>query len=215
MPAVVRRIRFLAALMAVPGLAGLAHADSPSTTPAAATDQVIVFLRHAEKPERGLGQLTCQGLNRALALPAVLERKFGKPTAIFAASAGIKTDSGVPYNYVRPLATIEPTAIRAGLPVNAGIAFTDAAGLEAALLAPALHSGTTLVAWEHHLARTTVQNMLAHLGGNADAVPRRWPDDDFDSLYVVRLRWAGGQASEVRFERMAEGLDGQPTACRN
>jgi len=145
----------------------------------------------------------------------VLERKFGKPTAIFAASSGIKTDSGVPYSYVRPLVTIEPTAIRAGLPVDASIAFTDAAGLETALLAPALRSGTTLVAWEHHLARTTVQNMLTHLGGNVDAVPRRWSDDDFDSLYVVRLHWIGDQASEVRFERQAEGLNGQPAACRN
>jgi hypothetical protein len=31
--------------------------------------ETIVALRHAEKPAGGLGQLTCQGLSRALALP--------------------------------------------------------------------------------------------------------------------------------------------------
>ena len=41
--------------------------------------QTIVFFRHGEKPSAGLGQLTCQGLNRALALPDVLIGKFGKP----------------------------------------------------------------------------------------------------------------------------------------
>ena len=42
-----------------------------SMTAAAASahaDQTIVFLRHGEKPASGLGQLTCQGLNRSLAL---------------------------------------------------------------------------------------------------------------------------------------------------
>ena len=31
-------------------------------------EETIVFFRHAEKPSGGYGQLTCQGLNRALAL---------------------------------------------------------------------------------------------------------------------------------------------------
>ena len=39
--------------------------------------QTIVLLRHGEKPPAGLGQLDCQGLNRALALPPVLARLFG------------------------------------------------------------------------------------------------------------------------------------------
>ena len=34
--------------------------------------ETIVFVRHGEKPEAGLGQLNCQGLNRALALPSVI-----------------------------------------------------------------------------------------------------------------------------------------------
>ena len=29
--------------------------------------ETVVFVRHGEKPEKGLGQLSCRGLNRALA----------------------------------------------------------------------------------------------------------------------------------------------------
>ena len=46
--------------------------------------QTIVFIRHAEKPKGGFGQLTCQGLNRALALAPMIAQSFGKPDAIFA-----------------------------------------------------------------------------------------------------------------------------------
>ena len=71
-----------------------------------------MLVRHGEKPDKGLGQLDCQGLNRALALPAVIAKIFGKPSAIFAPDPSQqKEDDGVSYDYVRPLATIEPTAI--------------------------------------------------------------------------------------------------------
>jgi hypothetical protein len=38
-------------------------------------DTTIVIVRHGEKPPAGLGQLSCQGLNRALALSQVLFEK--------------------------------------------------------------------------------------------------------------------------------------------
>jgi hypothetical protein len=51
-----------------------------TSPPARADDEVetIVLLRHGEKPEGGLGQLNCQGFNRALALPQVIAKEFGK-----------------------------------------------------------------------------------------------------------------------------------------
>lgn len=33
------------------------------------SEQTLVFIRHGEKPNNDSGQLSCQGLNRALALP--------------------------------------------------------------------------------------------------------------------------------------------------
>src|SRR5262245_15594831 len=85
----------------------------------AGAQQTIVFFRHGEKPASGLGQLTCQGLNRALALPDVLNAKFGTPDFLYAPNPAVKiADPAGSFFYVRPLATIEPTAIRFGLSVN-------------------------------------------------------------------------------------------------
>ena len=42
--------------------------------------ETIVAIRHAEKPSTSLGQLTCKGLNRALALPKVLIPRYGSQT---------------------------------------------------------------------------------------------------------------------------------------
>lgn len=38
----------------------------------AVASENIIFIRHAEKPSDGLGQLSCKGLNRSLALPNVI-----------------------------------------------------------------------------------------------------------------------------------------------
>ncbi len=50
----------------------------------AQAQETIVAIRHAEKPASSLGQLTCKGLNRALALPKVLIPRYGKPDRIYA-----------------------------------------------------------------------------------------------------------------------------------
>jgi len=181
--------------------------------PAAHADQTIVFLRHGEKPASGLGQLDCQGLNRALALPQILQAKFGTPTAIYAPDPGSTAkDKGVEYNYVRPLATIEPTAIRLGLPVNTSFGLKQIQQLEHDLLKPAYSSATIYVAWEHNLAQQAVQQLVAATGGKAQQVPT-WADDDYDSLYVLRLKWQNGKPVYVSFEREAEGLNHQSAEC--
>ncbi|HEX4332491.1 MAG TPA: hypothetical protein VH040_10150 [Usitatibacter sp.] len=169
-------------------------------------DRTVVLLRHGEKPAAGLGQLSCQGLNRALALPDVLFAKFGKPTTLYAPNPGVmKKDRGVPYNYIRPLATIEPTAIRFELPVDARFGLDDLDPLESDLLQPG--GGVIFVAWEHNLIPRIARDMLARRGAKAN-VPD-WNGKDFDSLYVIILRDAGG--AEFRVDR--EDLDGQPSRC--
>jgi hypothetical protein len=37
-------------------------------------------VRHGEKPPHGLGQLDCRGLNRALALPALIQNPSASQT---------------------------------------------------------------------------------------------------------------------------------------
>ena len=62
-------------------LGNLPHSTAQTPQPAGET---IVLLRHGEKPPTGLGQLTCKGLNRALALPSLLIGRYGKPDFIYA-----------------------------------------------------------------------------------------------------------------------------------
>ncbi len=181
--------------------------------PAFAAEQgteTIVILRHGEKPAQGLGQLSCQGLNRALALPDVLLRRYGAPTALFAPNPAVKKeDRGVAYPYIRPLATIEPLAIRAGKPVNLDWGMREVAPLASHLLAQ--RQGTYVVAWEHHYGEQLARALLAALD-SADSVPE-WDNRDFDSLYVIRIRTLADGARQAGFSREAQGLNGLPEAC--
>ena len=134
-------VSLLAAILGVLCMVSSGCNDS-GKQPAASTssDETIVVLRHGEKPPGGLGQISCMGLNRALALPKVLIGRFGRANAIFAPNPAVQMRenslSAKMYSYVRPLATIEPTAIELGLPVNTQLGFRDIAGLQSVVTAP-------------------------------------------------------------------------------
>lgn len=179
----------------------------------ASADETIVFFRHAEKPEQGLGQLSCQGLNRAMKLPASLHTQFGKPDALFAPNPGIrKNDKGVSYNYIRPLATIEPTAIQAGMPVNTDLGFKDSDGLVKALVAPQYSNATVFVAWEHYFAMQASRALMSQFDGDPKVVPK-WQNSDFDSIYVVHLSTNADGSRKATFELKHEGLNNQSETC--
>jgi hypothetical protein len=168
--------------------------------------ETIVFLRHGEKPPGGLGQLACQGLNRALALPPVLISKFGKAAYVFApAPEGKVTEGGLrQFDYIRPLATIEPTAIRLGLPVCTDFRFKDIAGLQNELTKQQYHKALIFVAWEHYELARMARNFVGAFGGNPAEVPD-WPDHDYDSLYVLRISDTGVKKL-ISFSHDHEGL---------
>lgn len=197
------------------GVLATANFDSVSAAalppPAAVESRTLVFFRHGEKPAGGYGQLTCQGLQRALALPHVLNSRFGAPQFIFAPNPLPKVgDPAGHFSYVRPLATVEPTAIAAGLPVNAEYGLSDVGGVRAALLGPALGSSTVFIAWEHAKLVEIVQSIMDafHSGVTVPA----WTYGDYDSLYVVRLTNTNG-VTTAQFDREYEGLNGLPTHC--
>lgn len=185
------------------------------SAPAQAADsqvETLVFVRHGEKPAQGFGQLDCQGLNRSLALPAVISAKFGKPDAIFAPDPGQqKNDGGKPYYYVRPLATIEPTAIQFQMPVQTPYGYAQIDKLGSALLDPAYRNKLVVVAWEHKQIEELVRQIVSTHGGHAGDVPK-WHSDDFDSIYIVKLDWRGG-TPRVTFEHSEEGLNGRSADC--
>jgi hypothetical protein len=177
----------------------------------ARADETIVFMRHGEKPSAGLGQLTCQGLNRAIALADVLTAKFGKPDFIYAPDPTVKiNDPSGSYFYVRPLATIEPTAIRHGVSVNTNYGYTDLAGMEGRLISAAKADDTIFVAWEHTQLVALVQRIMNRYGGGA-AVPA-WPTGDYDTLYVVHVNYIGGSI-QAQFQRDQQGLNDRATTC--
>ena len=177
----------------------------------ARAQQTIVFLRHGEKPAAGLGQLTCQGLNRSLALPDVLLGKYGKPDYLYAPNPAVKiTDPGGSFFYIRPLATIEPTAVRTAVSINTGYGYTDIASLQSLLIKSSKANTTIFVAWEHAYLVKLVQNIMNQYGGGV-TVPA-WTTGDYDSLYVVTVNYTTNGIT-AQFHRDSEGLNGQPTAC--
>jgi hypothetical protein len=181
--------------------------DAAAENPASARAEIetIVFLRHGEKPQGGLGQLTCQGLNRALALPPILISKFGRADYVFApAPEGKVSEGGLrQFDYIRPLATIEPTAIRLGLPVCTDFRYNDITGLQQELTKQPYHKALIFVAWEHYELDRMV-SFVGVFGGNPAEVPE-WPGDDYDSLYVLRLSDTGAK-KWISFSHDHEGL---------
>lgn len=171
----------------------------------------ILIVRHGEKPAMGLGQLTCRGLNRALALAPLILNRYGTPTAIYAPNpAVLKKERGGNYAYIRPLATIEPLAVRSGLPVDLGFGMTQVDALADKLLDhPA---GLQVVAWEHHFAEALARRLMARLGADPGRVPE-WADSDYDSIDVIRISAGADARPRVVFSHEQEGLDGLPESC--
>jgi hypothetical protein len=182
----------------------------PSTEQRPAMVETLVCIRHGEKPRGGLGQLTCRGLNRALALPKVLLAKYAKPQFVFAPNPTQKSDVNS-YYYIRPLMTIEPTAIQCGLPVNTKFGYLEINGLEAELRKPAYQNTTVYIAWEHFLLDMFAKDVVKNNGGDATRVPG-WPDSDFDSIFVIRITRDGSRQS-VTFTVDHENLNDLSDVC--
>ena len=178
--------------------------------PLAHADTSIIIVRQGEKTALGLGQLTCRGLNRSLALAPLLLSRYGKPVAIYAPNPAVKkADKGVLYAYIRPLATIEPLAIRVGLPVNIDFGMEDTAQLAQALLTRT--EGIQIVAWEHHLGEKLAKELLAAVGGDPSPVPD-WDDADFDSIDIVNITGTGNDR-HATFSHAYQGLNNLSDNC--
>ena len=173
----------------------------------ARAQETIVAIRHAEKPPTSLGQLTCKGLNRALALPAVLIPRYGKPDRTYAPDPGTRIGQlgNLSYSYVRPLMTIEPTAIQLEMPVNALIGFKNVGQLRKELLAPENANSVIYLAWEHNYLNEFAKRMLKAYGKDPSVVPD-WPNEDYDRIYVFRIRDAGGK-KDLTFSVEQQGLN--------
>jgi len=177
--------------------------------------QTLVFLRHAEKPAGGLGQLNCQGLNRAIDLASLLPEKFGKAQYVFAADPTRNVEEGEldnSYSYIRPLMTISPSAIKLGLPVNIDFAANDTSDLADELLHDRYHNATIYTAWSHGYLPELINKVAEEAVGQQQPITEDWASSDFDSLYVLTLTWRNGKAS-LHSQSYKQGLDGGEQDC--
>jgi hypothetical protein len=134
----------------------------------------IVFIRHAEKPKIG-DNLTCQGLNRALKLPAILYAKFGIPAFTFVPSIGL----GEATKHSRMFQTVMPLAAKYNLVINSAHQEQDSLGIAANIKSK---TGTVLVLWEHK----GIAPIVRSLGVNKKDLI--WPDDDYDSIWILTYK---------------------------
>jgi broad specificity phosphatase PhoE len=213
-----RKSRFIApcllliATFAMTSLGQQKPADPATTAPAddanVSGTETLVFLRHGEKPPHGLGQINAQGLNRALALATVLPAKYGKPDYLFAPDPGqtIADSPKISYNYVRPLATIEPTAVSLEMPVQTPFGYRQIDKLNEELSKLKYARAVVFIAWEHAYEAKAVGDLVKQFGGDPKQVPA-WGGNDFDSLYVVKITRTAGQPATVSFTHDHEGLD--------
>jgi len=133
----------------------------------------LVFIRHAEKPLKG-SNLTCQGLNRSLQLPAVLVKKFGIPQYLMVPQLGM----GDTTKHSRMFQTIAPFAMQYNLAIATTHNEKDFEQIAADLKS---RKGTTVITWEHKAIPGIVKAL-----GVTDAL--NWPDDDYDSIWVVTFK---------------------------
>ncbi|MEW5624302.1 histidine phosphatase family protein [Pseudomonas putida] len=177
--------------------------------------QTLVFLRHGEKPGEGLGQLNCQGLNRALDLASVLPERFGKADYVFAANPTRHVEEGSrdeSYSYIRPLMTITPSAIRLGLPVNIDYGANDTAELADELLSDKYRNATIYTAWSHGYLPELINTVAGKALGEERVVTEDWSGEDFDTLYVLTLTWQNGKASLLS-RNVRQGLNDGAHSC--
>ncbi|MDN3579902.1 histidine phosphatase family protein [Mucilaginibacter flavus] len=144
---------------------------SLSTVKAQTAGLKIVFIRHGEKPLKG-DNLTCQGLNRSMKLPAVITSKFGVPAFVFVPGLGL----GEATKHARMFETIVPLVSKYNLTVNSSRTEKDSLGMAADLKS---RNGVVLVSWEHGGIAPIVRALGVQEAG------LKWPDDDYDSIWII------------------------------
>lgn len=159
----------------------------------------VIIIRHGEKPEEG-DNLSCAGLNRALALPTVLNRLLPTPPD-YTYVPLIGTDNQKT-STARMFQTVTPYVVQHNLIVNSDYVVTNAAGLAKELRRK---RGTVLLVWEHDNIPE-----IAKALGIKDL--QEWPDDDFDSIWTITFSGGGakGKAKHPALTKSQENI--QPSA---
>jgi hypothetical protein len=131
----------------------------------------VVLIRHGEKND-ATGNLSCQGLHRAMMLPAVLNAKFARPTAIFAPSLNDHKETG----HARMFQTITPFAVQDSIAIDTKYAVAKDSAVANAIMKK---KGVVVVCWEHG----NIPAIAKALGVQTPNL--KWGNNDFDSIWIV------------------------------
>ncbi|HTI93732.1 MAG TPA: hypothetical protein VL727_24230 [Puia sp.] len=145
----------------------------------------VVLIRHGEKPKEGSG-LNCRGINRAKALPAVLNAKIGLPGLIYVPAIA----DGDVTKHARMAQTIIPFAEKYHLPMNSDYKVNDIKGAARNILK---QKGTVLVVWEHN----GLEDLAEQLGVKEKL---HWSDSDFDTIWIITFSKKGKARLQVDHE---------------
>ena len=161
--------------------------------PAADAPLKVILIRHAEKPKKG-DNLTCQGLNRSMQLPAVLHSRFGLPVATYVPSMAFGDNT----KHSRMFQTIVPFAAKYNLPLCSKFTEDDTVALAQEVRA---RHGNVIIVWEHSRLPA-----IARCLGITDP-GLHWSDNDYDSIWIITYK-----DGVPRLRRSKEGLH-PSTAC--
>jgi hypothetical protein len=150
----------------------------------------VVMIRHGEKPDPG-DNLSCQGENRALKLPAVLYQKFNIPDYTYVPT--LKTGDATKHS--RMFQTVSPFAITYNLTVDSKYEEDDYSNVADDVKKK---TGTVLLVWEHK----AIQPIAEKLGIKN---PPAWEGSDFDSIWIITYK--NGEAT-LAFDK--EGITPTP-----
>ena len=177
--------------------------------------QTLVFIRHGEKPKANLGQLDCRGFNRSLKLPAYFRANFPPPDAIFAPLPAPrrykKHGKTTHYDYIRPLATIEPTAVAFGLPLNVEIPQNRPRQLITALLNRKYRDSVIYIAWEHKYLVEVGRLLLKRFNNPADIAI--WQGHDFERVLVFEIATNKAGEQTLTFRETSQSLGEMSEEC--
>lgn len=186
------------------GAAPGAVAPAPGAAPAepAGPPDLVMIIRHGEKPDAdhpgvdadGLtdaGSLTATGWERAYRLvdlfaPAQgpLRPGLARPVAVYAAGA---TDDG---DGTRTRETVTPLAEHLGVPVRSDVG----SGQEKALVRRVLAGpGPALISWQHE----EIPAIVAAFPHVSPAPPEDWPDDRYDVVWILTRTAEGWQFTQA------------------
>jgi hypothetical protein len=166
-------------------------------------EQVIMIIRHAEKPGRsgspkGVSpegefdkhSLTVNGWLRAGALVGLFAPARGEPPSGLYRPDTVYGPAHREGHSKRSAQTVAPLAARLGLDVVQRYAVGDEAALARELRA---RPGAALVSWKHESLHKIIEN----LGEVSPAPPEHWPNDRFDVVWTFTRHGTGWRFAQV------------------